>query len=379
MRLLSRSAGFDLAVGFGVAAGLVLITRRVDASLDGDPSLDAVGYGCVAVAGWALSLRRGAPALGLVVAAAAVTLYAARGYPGGPVFITPMVAAFCLASARPRARTVPVVVTVTGCFLLAGLVDGTGDAGWITLVFVGWMGAAVLLGEAAQARHAHLLAVAERAEYLERTREQEARRVAAEERLRVAREVHDVVANTLSGIALQAAVAQRLARSDAGVEALQAIRRSSKQGLDELRATLDVVREPDGSVSRRPAPGLADMQGLFREMRTAGLEIRMVTGGLQRPLGSSVEAAAYRIVQESLTNVIRHAGAAQASVCLTYQDDALELEVVDDGEGRQGTTRGHGIVGMRERALAIGGRFEAGPRSEGGFRVWAVLPNGAGR
>ncbi len=379
MKKLSRFPTFDLALGVAVALAFAVITRRVDASEASDRVLDAVGYGCVIIAGLALSLRRQAPAAGLVVAAVAVALYAARGYPGGPVFVAPLVAAFFLASARPRGRAVPVVVAATATVLLAGVVGGGGEAGWIPLVYVAWMGAAVLLGEAARARIAHVAAVEERARFLEQTREQEALRRAAEERLRVAREVHDVVAHTLAGIALQSGVGARLAEDDAARDALVTIRRLSKEGLAELRTALGILRGDDAVASREPTRALSDLEGLLDDMAAAGLEVRPVVRGDQRSFAPTVEAAAYRVVQESLTNVARHAGAPQATVCLTYGERGLEVEVIDDGSGPPvAGADGYGIAGMRERVLAAGGRFEAGPRPHGGFRVWAEFPTGAG-
>ncbi|HEX2273737.1 MAG TPA: sensor histidine kinase [Acidimicrobiales bacterium] len=379
MKKLSRFPAFDLALGVAVALAFAVITRRVDASEASDRALDAVGYGCVIVAGLALSLRRRAPAAGLVVATAAVAAYAARGYPGGPVFVAPLVTAFFLASARPRGRTVPVVVAATVAVLLAGVADGEGEARWIPLVYVGWMGAAVLLGEAARAKSAHVAAVEDRARFFEQTREQEALRRAAEERLRVAREVHDVVAHTLAGIALQAGVGARLAEGDPAREALVTIRRLSKQGLAELRTALGILRGGDGALPHEPTRGLSDLEGLFADMAAAGLEARAVVRGDQRPLSPTVEAAAYRVVQESLTNVARHAGAPQATVCLTYGEGRLEVEVIDDGCGAGvAAADGYGIAGMRERTLAAGGRFDAGPRQHRGFRVWAEFPTGEG-
>jgi signal transduction histidine kinase len=378
MSRLSRSDALDLALGAGVALALVAITDRIDAVEGGRP-LDGLGYVFVVVAGLSLSLRRWAPTVGVLAAGGAVALYAARNYPGGPVFVVPLVAAFFLASARPRVRAVPAVAAATAAVLVSGLVDGTADgAGWRPLVFVGWVGAAVLLGEAARARQGHLAALEDRARYLEETREQEARRGAAEERLRVAREVHDVVAHTLSGIALQAGVGAKLAEGDPARESLIAIRRDSKEGLRELRAALDLLRGGEDSTLCHPCPALADLGQLLQDMNATGLEPRLVTRGTPQLLPAAVEAAAYRIVQESLTNVVRHAGSPGAVVCVTYGEERLEVEVLDDGDGSvPAAPDGYGIAGMRERALASGGRFEAGRRPQGGFRVWADFPTGA--
>jgi signal transduction histidine kinase len=379
MYRLSRPAVLDVALGVGVALALVAITARID-PVSGSRELDGLGGGCVVVAGLALSLRRRAPVVGVLAAGGAVALYAARGYPGGPVFVAPLVAAFFLASARDRRRTVPAVAAVTAALLVTGLADGTGDeAGWLPLVFVGWMVAAVLLGESARAKRAHFAGLEERARYLEETREQEARRRAAEERLRVARDVHDVVAHTLSGIALQAGVAARLSEADPARESFVSIRRSAKEGLHELRGALDLLRGGDGGPPRHPAPGLVDMERLLDEMSTRGLEPWLVSHGTPRPVPAVVEVAAYRIVQESLSNVARHAGSRRAEVRITYGVHHLELEVLDEGAGSaDAAAEGYGIIGMRERTLTMGGRFEAASRPEGGFRVWAELPTDGG-
>ncbi len=370
----------DVALGVVVALGLVVITYRIDATPGRDRVVDGLGFGCVVVAGMSLSLRRRAPTVGVLAAGGAVALYTARDYPGGPVFVAPLLAAFFLASVHPRRRTLPVVAAATAVLLVTGLVEGSADdAGWLPVVFVGWMIAAVLLGEAARARRDHVAALEDRARYLEETREQEARRRVAEERLRVARDVHDVVAHTLSGIALQAGVGAKLAGADPARESFATIRRAAKEGLGELRAALVLVRGGEDASSRHPTPMLADLERLLEDLGAGGLEPRLVTRGTPRLLSAMTEVAAYRMVLVSLTNVARHAGSPRAVVCLTYGEGRLEVEVLDDGPGSvDAGERGCGIAGMRERALAAGGRFEAGPRPKGGFRVWAALPTGDG-
>jgi len=380
MRKLSRSDVLDAALGVGAAAGLVLVTARIGTAGADQRALDAVGYGCLVVAGVSLSLRRWAPVVAVLVAGGVVALYAAREYPGGPVFVAPLVAAFLLASARSRRRTVPAVLAATAGLLVTGLITGTAEsAGWLPLVFVGWMTAAVLLGEAARGRRDRVAWLEERTRYLEETREREARQRAAEERLRVARDVHDVVAHTLSGIALQAGVGARLADADPARESLATIHRSAKDGLRDLRAALDLLHDGDARPAHHPTPALTDLTRLLEDTRASGMTAQLVTRGPARPLPAMVETAAYRIVQESLTNVVRHSRSPRAVVSLTYAADGLCLEVLDDGPGLgSGVAEGHGIAGMRERALAAGGRLEASPRPGGGFRVWAQLPIGDG-
>jgi signal transduction histidine kinase len=380
MRSLSRSDVLDVALGVGVAAGLALITARIGTAGTDRRAMDAAGLACVVVAGLSLSLRRWAPGVGMLVAGGAVAVYAAREYPGGPVFVIPLVAAFLLASVRDRRRTVPVVLAATGGLLVTGVVSGTAEnAGWLPVVFVGWMSAAVLLGETARSRRDRLAWLEERTRYLEETREREARRREAEERLRVARDVHDVVAHTLSGIALQAGVGAKLAGADPARESLAVIRRSAKDGLRDLRAALDLLHESADPPAHHPTPALTDLSQLLEDTRGGGLTAQLITRGPSRPLPAIVETAAYRIVQEALTNVVRHSHSSRALVFLTYAAARLTVEVLDEGpESGSHSTDGYGIAGMRERALTVGGRLDAGPRPEGGFRVWAELPTGNG-
>jgi signal transduction histidine kinase len=207
--------------------------------------------------------------------------------------------------------------------------------------------------------------------------EQEAHRRMAEERLRIAREVHDVVGHGLAAISLRAGVADHVRDRDpeAVAEALRVIRETSKQSLNELSALLGALRDGEAA-EHAPAPDLAQVPRLVDTLREAGLPVeleRQMNGGEPPEI---VGAAGYRIVQEALTNVARHAGSgASARVRLAQHNGSLEVEVVDDGRGAGPTvTPGGGMTGMRERAQALGGRFEAGGAPGGGFRVWASLP-----
>jgi signal transduction histidine kinase len=219
-----------------------------------------------------------------------------------------------------------------------------------------------------------------------RAHQDETRRRADQERLRIAREVHDVVGHGLAVINLQAGVALHVVgrRPEQAEVALEAIKQSSKEALEELRGTLAVFRRPDnGGGPWRPAPGLGQLEALAAAMAEGGLPVQVAVTGQRAGLPAAVELAAYRIVQESLTNVVRHAGPATATVRVGYQPDALVLEVADTGSGGRvpGAARpaGHGIAGMRERAAAVGGTLQAGPSGDGGFLVHARLPLGVGR
>ena len=244
---------------------------------------------------------------------------------------------------------------------------------------VGWVisvgGMAVALGM----WRLHLREVEQRAEEAERTRDEVARRRAVEERLRIARELHDSLTHSISVIQVQAGVAVHLARKR-GEEvppALLAIHEAGADAARELRATLGVLRSHDHDKSEDcEGSGLRQLDGMLTRARSAGLPVTVTITGTQRPLPPAVDQAAYRIVQEALTNTSRHAGQACASVHLHYAQDTLTVRVNDDGDGADATSAGPGLglIGMRERVSALGGRLHAGPREGGGFQVRADLP-----
>jgi len=219
----------------------------------------------------------------------------------------------------------------------------------------------------------HVREVERRAEEAVRTRDEAARRRAMEERLRIARELHDSLTHSISVIQVQAGVAVHLARKrgEDVPPALMGIEEAGADAVRELRATLGVLRSEDGDGS-----GLSQLDGLVARARAAGLPVTVTVTGQQRPLPPEADQAAYRIVQEALTNVTRHAGHACASVHLHYTPEALSIQVDDDGQGTgtRPSGPGLGLVGMRERVSALGGRLQAGPQATGGFRVRAELP-----
>jgi signal transduction histidine kinase len=228
----------------------------------------------------------------------------------------------------------------------------------------------------------------DRAERAEQARDEEARRRVNEERMRIARELHDVVSHTIGVISVQAGVAAHLLerRPDKAAESLAAIRQASDEALGELHAMLGVLREGAGDGDRAPltpAPGLAELDALVAQAAGAGVEVTVSLVGEPRRLPAAVDLAAYRVVQESLTNVVRHAGASRAEVAVRHTDGQVVVEVTDDGRAGSGAGSGsgngagQGILGMRERARSLGGSLEAGPRPGGGFRVQAILPAAA--
>jgi signal transduction histidine kinase len=219
-----------------------------------------------------------------------------------------------------------------------------------------------------------------RVDVAERTaaeREEQARTAVQDERTRIARELHDVVAHSVSVMVLHAGVARRLLRDDPDrvVEPLRLVEETGRQALAEMQRLLGVLRENGARAALAPQPGLDDVPELAEQLRRSGLRVELRVDGEPQRLPAGVGLAAYRIVQEALTNALKHAGPATASVGISYRPHQVELDVVDDGRGRGiGIGTGHGLVGMRERALLYGGQIEAGPLEAGGFRVRAVLP-----
>jgi signal transduction histidine kinase len=257
-----------------------------------------------------------------------------------------------------------------------------GSAGLEIALWVSWGAGALLLGGSVLSRRAERAALEERARHLAETREEEARRRVAEERVRIARDLHDSVAHSMASISVQAGVGAHVLdeRPEDARAALLAIKHASRNALAELRATLSMLRSSE-TAPREPAAGLVRLPSLVESSRAAGLPVEVVIEGSARPLPPAVDTAAYRIVQESLTNVIRHAGPARATVAVRHGDDGVEIEVTDDGrgatDGNGNADRGgggHGLAGMRERVALLGGELSAGTRRSGGYRVWVRFP-----
>ncbi|GGU59659.1 two-component sensor histidine kinase [Streptomyces albospinus] len=262
------------------------------------------------------------------------------------------------------------------------------DSLWQYLAVLAGMGLAVASGDAVRSSRRLLAAAVERADRAEHTREAEARRRVTEERLRIARELHDVVAHHITLVNAQAGVAHHLMRSDPdhAYQALERIRDTSRAALDELRTTVGLLRHGESpDAPREPAPGLAGLDALLASFRHSGLDITLERTGHPTEPASITDLAAYRIIQEALTNTRKHAGPVPARVHLDYRPDVLRLTVEDDGragtgtQGGPGSGTGHGMIGMYERAKAARGTLTAGPHPAGGFRIHAELPLHTGR
>jgi signal transduction histidine kinase len=279
-------------------------------------------------------------------------------------------------SLRAAAAVAAINTAVVGIEYLLGNWTGIGD----TLFHAVLVAAAWAVGENLRTRRAYLAGLVERAERLERERETATQRAALEERARIARELHDVVAHHVSAIAVQAGAAEEIAERDpARARAVLAtIQSTSRQALAEMRALVGVLQD-EPAPQLTPAARLADVEQLVAHSRDAGLDVRLRVDGAPRALPEALDLSAYRIVQEALTNTLKHAGAVHVDVAVRYGDDAVELLVEDDGrtsaaDGAALPGAGRGLVGMRERVALFHGQLDVGRTARGGFRVHAVLP-----
>ena len=285
----------------------------------------------VAVAGLSLAWRRRYPLTVLAVSVTAVAVYSLLGYVNGAALLAPVLALYTVATQVSVRRTLVAAAATLAVLLAASAANnplGHFGGGFDIIPFM--VAAVVFAGIAVANRRAYVASIQDRAE-------QDARRRIDEERLRIARELHDVVAHTMATINVQAGVAAHVlpTRPEAAADALQAIKTASKEGLRELRAILNVLRQADDADPVQPAPGLAQLDALVEGARRAGLPITLTVTGPPFPLPAAVDLAAYRIVQESLTNVIRHAGPAVATVSVSYYPDELDIDVTDTGHGPQ--------------------------------------------
>jgi signal transduction histidine kinase len=368
-----------LAVNFSAA----FLSGVTGVNLTSWRSTDALGFLLLSLGPLALVVRRLWPLPVLAVTLAAATLYSARHYPEGGTGWAIFVALYTVAVVEERRRLVVAAAATVALLAVASelvfyrstMFDGE------PLYFAVLMLSAWWLGEAVRNRRAYVAELRERAEQAERTREEEARRRVDEERLRIARELHDVISHSIGVISVQAGVAAHLLRRrpDKAAQSLEAIRHASDEALGELHAMLGVLRQPgDGRAPLTPAPGLAQLDALVGLAEAAGLKVEVALEGEPRALPPAVDLACYRIVQESLTNVVRHAGASRATVTVNHRDGEVVVEVLDDGLGTPAGVpaagAGQGINGMRERARALGGTLQASPCPDGGFLVRARLP-----
>jgi signal transduction histidine kinase len=357
-----------LLSALGVAIFQIVGTFGASSNQPGRKPVDALAILLVIAGPAVLAIRDRKPLLALAVSVVAADIYIGLGYAFGPIFVSVAVALFaCVIAGRRKEATLLIVAGFVG-FVIAELLDPKSDGvGIVRLALVaGWATLMLAIAELVRVRRTQ---AAER----QRVAEEDERRREDEQRLLLAQELHDVLAHNISLINVQASVALHLLddQPDQARPALVNIKAASHDALKELRTALDVLRHGE-SAPRAPSPTLADLDELVDSVRAGGLDIHVTIDGSVEPLPSAVELAAYRIVQEALTNVTRHAQAHDVSVHVEY-DDGVTIEVLDDGVGGS-PTAGNGLVGMRERALALGGSVSAGPHPGGGFLVAAHLP-----
>jgi signal transduction histidine kinase len=359
----------DLALTLAVTVVGVVGTVVNDRHTASDIELDAFGLGLVLTTALALLVRRRRPIPVLAVATVSTTIYLALGYVYGPILFAFVISVYTVARHVPLRRALPYSLGALALLLTHLLTNDHALPGLTGLLPISaWVLVPFAVG----------LTVRSARENAARTKAETIRQHVDTERLRVAQEVHDIVGHGLAAIKMQADVALHVLakRPEQAETALEAISRTSSAALEELRATLATVRTT-AEEATAPAPSLARLPELTERMAEAGVRVRVETAGRARPLPAIVDLTAYRIVQESLTNVLRHSGAAEADVRLRYEAAAVRIVITNPVVRASDGGGGLGIPGMRERVLALGGEFEAGPASDGAFRVEARLPIGA--
>ena len=368
-----------------VAIGLASLPGGVvDADHPTEP--DALAYALTIVGFGVLALRRRAPLVTLGVAVAATATYSAIEYPENGVPIACMIALYTVAAHTPRRESAVGAAVVAVLILVLTALGSQGLDATSAVANLAVFGIAYSVGRYVSVRRAYTEQLELRASDAEENRRRDAERAVAEERLRIARELHDVVAHAMSIVAVQSGVAAHVIdqRPDEAKAMLGTINRTSREALDEMRRMLGVLRAegdlPTGELA--PAPTLAEVGSLVSSVEQTGVDVELEVRGEPPELTPGLDLAAYRIVQEALTNVVRHAGPAHVDIRLTYEPDAVVVEVVDDGRGAASGVStaggGHGLVGMRERVDLYDGTLDAGPRAGGGFAVLARLPYPSG-
>ncbi|MER5436395.1 histidine kinase [Streptomyces sp. NPDC002588] len=380
-----------LACDTGLAAGVLLCMlagsfvaphdgHRISWSIHSPAPLSLL---LMTVGATALVFRRITPMTVLAVTGTVSLVESVTGDPRAPVAMSAVIALFTVADRTDRSTTLRAglltMTVLTAAAMLAGPLPWYAQE---NLGILAWTGIGATAGDAVRSRRAVVQAIRERAERAERTREEEARRRVAEERLRIARDLHDVVAHHIALVNVQAGVAAHVMdkRPDQAKEALAHVREASRSALNELRATVGLLRQSgDPEAPTEPAPGLDRLDELAGTFRSAGLLVEVARADSGAKLPAAVDLAAYRVIQEALTNVQRHAGVeAKAEVSVVRVGPHIEITVLDggrpEGEDAPVTGGGHGLLGMRERVTALRGTLTTGPRYGGGWRVHAILP-----
>ena len=373
----------DAVLAAFLAATSVLPVLAVGDLSWGHPKALGVALGLLSTVPVAWRARRPLTAFAIVLFANGACIYAAAPHQAAfQPFVALTLTAYSVGSRAEGRRALwvpPVLLLASVPVFVAARLHGQ-DSGNIIPSLV-WLVAAWAVGRVVRSwRHKNAALEAANRE-LEEQRELQAQAAVAVERGRIARELHDVVAHNVSMIVVQAGAAARVLHGEQPDvrNALEVIAASGRETVDEMRTLLGVLRSDDGPAALKPQPGLADLEQLVSGVREAGLPVTLRIEGAPRPLPPTLDLSAFRIVQEALTNTLRHAGAARAEVTVRYEDGLVTLEIADTGHGPDGgpiTGRGtgHGLVGMRERAAMLGGELEAARADSGGFTVRARLP-----
>lgn len=369
-----RSWAFDGLI----ALFLIFVSTSILVSLLGRRDLDDVPVAVVLLVlhSGSMLFRRKAPLAVMVLNIATGLAIHALGYPVVVLGVAPLVALYTVASRCDRVRSLAALGVLVSTMATAVATQQTpGDVSTIianALVF----GVVWFLGESQRSRRAYVAQLEERTAELERARDELAHRAVAEERLRIARELHDIVAHSMGLIAVQAGVGAHVIddRPEEAKRSLKTIENASRSALSEIRRILGLLRSNGESADTEPSPGLADLSSLADEVSASGVDVELRFEPPPEPLPVGAELTMFRVVQEALTNVLKHARARRARVSVWFRDGVGRIEVIDDGVAVSGYSNGHGIIGMRERVAMHGGTFEAGPLSEGGFRVAATIP-----
>ena len=370
----------DVSVMLVVAAAAIPFSIAAPLD-DGERELGGLGLALLVAMHVPVAWRRIAPAAALWSCVALTVPYWVLDYPDestGPALILLVYSLATHGTSPSWIRHAIGALTLMTGVLVAGVISDQDDVPWFAIpANLTFFLAVILLGAYLRTRRQYLAELEEKAARSEEQQQAEARRAVAEERTRIARELHDVVAHSMSVMVVQAGAARRILDADptrAG-DALEAIETTGRESLNEMRRVLGVLRGEDDDAELAPAPGLEDFDRLLQHCEEAGLPVDLVVTGDVRRLSPGLEMNAYRVVQESLTNALKHAGPARATVTLDYDHDRLSVSVVDDGRGASAGTAGagQGIVGMRERVEAYGGDLSATPRPGGGFAVDATF------
>ena len=369
-----RSWAFDALI----ALFLIFVSITILVSMLHRDDFESIGLVVIllVIHGGSALFRRRAPLVVMAMTLASGLAVHALGVPVVVLGVATLVALYSVATYRERVQSLVALGAASIAMTVANTSGQTqGDASTILgnalVLAIVWF-----LGDTQRARRAYVIQLEERTRELESAQDELAQRAVAEERIRIARELHDIVAHSMGLIAVQAGVGAHVieSRPEEARRSLETIENTSRSALGEIRRMLGLLRTAGDTADTEPSPGLNELPKLADDLAAAGVEIDLRLDPPSKPLTAGTQLTIYRLVQEALTNVIKHSQARQARVSVQFVDRTSSVEIVDDGVALRDEPAGHGIIGMRERVAMHGGSFEAGPLPEGGFRVAATIP-----